>query len=273
MKTASFLTIVLLFFAFQGFSQEDESDDSFVLSGKIINAENNEGISFAHVGLGDSYWGVICDSLGFFHIRVYPEQKLKISALGFKEQVTDIVLPVNGEKEVFQEIYMDRESYLLQEVDVYSLGTWAEFSKKFVKMDTPKDKDASVAMNFGDFTMDEYKGRAMRRQGFGLSLGFGKKKAKGINLPSELDLINEQLLNEKYNRQLVADLTNESGKRLDILMKYINAKTNFTAQTRDYYIVTKIKQLHKEFLQENPDWDLNFTFTDSVEHVPNHLRP
>lgn len=270
----TFTTIFLLFLFLSSSFSQNKQDLSFIVSGKVINNETKEGVSYAHVGLDDTYWGIICDSLGFFRIRVNPDQKLKVSAMGFKGQVVGVATP-SVENEVFQEIFMEKESYMLQEVQVYSLGSWSDFKEQFVKGKAPDDPDASLAMSFGDFTSDEYTGRAIRRQGAGVSFGFGngKKKFKGMKVPSRLEEIHAILLAEKYNRDIVADITKEHGSRLDLLMKYINSRSSFSHQTSDMYIVRKIKQLHKEFLQENPEWDDNFSYADSVGNIKNHLRP
>ncbi|WP_171594195.1 carboxypeptidase-like regulatory domain-containing protein [Marinifilum caeruleilacunae] len=273
MKT-TISTIILLILLINTALSQNKQDQTFIVSGKVINSETKEGVSYAHVNLDDTYWGIICDSLGFFRIRVNPDQKLKVTAMGFKAQVVDIQTP-SVENEIFQEVYMDKESFMLREVKVYSFGSWNEFKEQFVKSKAPEDPDASLAMSFGDFTKDEYTGRALRRQGAGVSFGFGngKKKYKGMKVPTRLEEIHAGLLAEKYNRNIVADITKEHGKRLDILMKYINSRSSFTHQTSDLYIVRKIKQLHKEFLKENPDWDYNFSYADSLGKIQNHLRP
>ncbi|WP_054716566.1 carboxypeptidase-like regulatory domain-containing protein [Marinifilum fragile] len=273
MKTTISTIFLLLLTISNSFSQ-DHKDQTFVVSGKVINSETKEGISFAHVNLDDTYWGVICDSLGFFRIRVNPDQKLKVTAMGFKAQLVDVQTP-GVEKELFQEIIMDQESYMLQEVQVHSFGSWNDFKEQFVKAKVPADPDASLAINFGDFTMDEYAGRAMRRQGAGISLGFGnrKKKFKGMKIPTKLEEIHTTLLSEKFNRNLVAEITKENGNRLDILMKYINSRTSFSYQSSDMYIVRRIKELHKKFLQEDTDFQNNLSFTDTLGTIENHLRP
>jgi len=273
LKTAPILSIFFaVFLSINCFAQETKQDSSFVVSGKIINPENMEGISFAHIKLDHTYWGIVCDSLGFFRIRIQPEQKLHITAIGFKEQVVSINSP-SASDEVFQEIYIKQESYLLQEVNIYSLGTWADFKNEFVKKDLPKKENIAETFDYGNLKMDRAMANSLHKGGFGLSLGFNRKKAKGMHIPSPIEKLHEQFLKEKYNRELVAQLTNESGKRLDSFIKYINTNTHFNYQTSQYYIGNKIKQLYKNFLQKNPNWEYEFTYTDTLGSIPNHLRP
>nr|WP_320118066.1 carboxypeptidase-like regulatory domain-containing protein [uncultured Marinifilum sp.] len=274
MKTLSLSLLLVISFAFNMFAQ-DKSDLSFIVSGKVINSETNEGVSFAHINLDDTYWGIICDSLGFFHLRVNPDQKLKISAMGFKEQIVSIV-PPSVENKIFQEIYMEKESYMLKEVDVYSLGSWNDFKEQFVKQDTPEEENIASSFDFGNLKLAQAEAKTLKHQGFGMSFniwGSGKKRTKGLRTIDPLQDLHDRMLSEKYNRDIVAEITHESGTRLDLLMKYINSNTQFSYQTRDIYIVSKIKQLHNKFIESNPTWDYDFTYTDSLGHVPNHLRP
>ncbi|WP_421917945.1 carboxypeptidase-like regulatory domain-containing protein [Marinifilum sp.] len=271
MKT--YISSILLLLAFSSSFSQNKQDLSFIVSGKVINNETKEGVSFANVHLEDTYWGIICDSLGFFRIRVNPNQTLKVTAMGFKPQIVDIQTP-DLENEIFTEIVMEKESYMLSEVWVYSCGSWNDFKQQFLKAKVPADPDA-LGISFGDFTMDEYTGRATRRQGAGVSIGFGnfKKKFKGMKVPGRLEEVHSLLLAQKFNRNMVSEITNEHGNRLDHLMKYINSRTSFSYQSSDMYIFLRIKQLHKEFLQEKTDWDLDLTFTDSLGKIQNHLRP
>lgn len=253
---------------------QDKEDQTFVVSGKVINSETKEGISFAHVSLDGTYWSVICDSLGFFRIRINPDQKLKVRAMGFKPQIVAVQTP-SVEPEIFQEIKMEQESYMLRQVNVYSFGTWNDFKEQFVKEKLPEEEDIASSFDFGNLKLDLAEANTRRHGGFGLSFGAfgGKKKAKGMEVPTSIQVLHDQLLAEKYNRKIVAEITSEKGKRLDILMKYINSRVRFTYRTSDIYITTKIKQLYKDFLNEDPDSSYNFTYTDTLGKIQNHLRP
>ena len=66
--------------------------------------------------------------------------------------------------------------------------------------------------------------------------------------------------------------TKESGKNLDLFMKYINLKSKFTHRTSDYYIMNKIKQLYKDFQQEDPEFKNSLNDSDEEETINNHLR-
>lgn len=280
MKT-SLLTIFLsLFFLFGAYSQEEENDNSFIVSGKVINSETLEGVSFANVNLHGTYWGIICDSAGFFRLRVHPDQNLRISALGFQEQFVSITPPKAEEDEVFQEVFMEQGSILLEEVNIYSLGTWAQFKENFIKEDLPEDENIATTFDFGNLKLAQAEANSLNRQGFGFNLldginavrSIGKKRRarKGIVEMTDWQL---RILQQKYNKEVISELTHESGYRLDQLMEYINTKQRFTHQTSEMYIGVRIKQLYKDFLQKKPQLENNLTYADSLGTIRNHLRP
>lgn len=259
-------------------SQEETQDSSFVISGKVINPETMKGISFSHVKIQDTYLGIICDSLGFFRLRIQPKQKLHISALGFKDQIIEIIPPSEANK-VFQDIFMIRESYLLEEVAVYSLGSWDEFKEKFIKTEVPKKENIASTFDYGNLNLALQESKSLSNGGFGIDLmdgvgllkSIGKKRRARRAKPIISDWQN-QILQSKYNKEIVAELTHESGNSLIVLMEYINSNSNFTHNSSELYIGNKIKQLYKNFLQERPQFEENYSLEDSVETINNHLR-
>ena len=278
----SILTIFLsLFFLSGAFSQEKENDNSFIVSGKVINSETLEGISFANVNLHGTYWGIVCDSAGFFRLRVHPDQDLRISALGFQEQFVNITPPKEEEEEeVFQEVFMEKGSILLEEVSIYSLGTWAQFREKFIKEDVPEEENLATTFDFGNLKLARAEANSLSGQGFGLnlldgihaikSIGKRRRARKGIVQMTDWQL---RILQQKYNKEIISELTHESGYRLDQLTEYINTKQRFTHQTSEMYIGVRIKQLHEDFLREKPQLENNLSYADSLGTIRNHLRP
>lgn len=279
MKTSLITIFLSLFFLFGAFSQEEQNDDTFIVSGKVINPKNMEGISFANVNLQGTDWGIVCDSAGFFRLRIHRDQKLRISALGFKEQMVSIVAP-KVEQEVFQEILMEKGSILLEEVSIYSLGTWSQFKENFIKTDLPEDENIAETFDFGNLNLVRAEANSLNRQGFGLNLLDGirairsiGKKRRARNGIVEMTDWQLRILQQKYNKEVVSELTHESGFRLELLMEYINSNQNFTYQTSEMYIGVRVKQLYNDFLQEKPQFENNLSFTDSLGPVRNHLRP
>jgi len=262
-------------FPFLSDAQEAENDDSFILAGKVVDVATLEGIPYSHIKLDDTYWGVICDSLGFFKVRVHPNQSLKVSSMGFGEQIIPITAEVT-DGQAFQEVPLEKASYMLEEVDIYSLGTWNQFKHSFVQTKLPEEKNVTGGWDFGNLKQFMQAEFAMARPGAGVGISINRKfkdrKQREYVAKLESQEAKIELLKAKFNKQIVQDLTHETGERLEALMIYISAREKFTYQTRDYYIQMKVKSLYDEFVLEyRVDRD-DYALGDSIERIPNHLR-
>jgi hypothetical protein len=210
-------------------------------------------------------------------LRVHPNQKLKVSALGFKEQVVN-VNPPDGDKEVFQEIRLEKESILIDEVNVYTLGSYSDFKKGFIKKDAPEEEDLSESFDFGNLTKDQKEAIAAKRDGVGVNLTGGINALKSIGskrrerkAPVVMTDWQLSILREKFNKQIIADITHESGSRLDDIMEYINDKEDFTYKTTELTIINRIQIRYKEFLEEGPkEKEVD---NESSGPTTNNLRP
>lgn len=268
---ATILLLPLLFLSIIKISaQTDQTNQKFILSGKIIEPETKEGVAYANITIENSYTGVICDSLGFFRLQVYPEQNLIISALGFREQVYTCSKEID-ESEKFVEILLTRTSFMIKEVSVYRPGTWAQFKANFVSYKFPRDSNEVI--------VDLRLPHQMRSSGTNISLsngnvgaGFGfnnnKKQRKAMEKVHEMSIseYKQEILTGNFNKGLVSQITKETGKRLDALMVYINDHQNFSYQTSSYYIGCRVVQLHERFLAKYPlDYDFKYlSYNDSI---------
>lgn len=273
----SILLLPLLLLIINTFAQQNQTNTTFILSGKVINPETKKGIAFAHIKIEDSSWGKICDSLGFFHLRVHHEKNLVITAIGYKMKIYNTGSHAK-ESEIFVEIPMQQESYMIQEISVYHPGTWAEFKSNFLSCKLSRDTIASIMNIKSHFGGGNRGGTTLHVGKGGIGAGFGinnsAKKRKAMQKVQEMKISESKrvLLAQKYNRQMVGLLCKESGKRLDALMAYINDRNNFTYQTSAYYIGCRVKQLYGEFLKKFPPLKQfnDLTLSDTV-NIPKSL--
>lgn len=265
--------IICLFFI-SGFAKaQEKTTTDFVLSGKVIDKETRKGIAFAHIKIDKTFYGTICDSLGFFHLRLTPKQKIKISALGYKTET--LTIQPSEEGDVFKEIAMQKNSYMIKEVNVYAFGTWNDFKHKFIKEKLPEEEEsiidekaiAAIAKSAARY------GNTQRRSEGGIGVGIGiplsRKDRKSLKLKKFI--ASENSLVQKYNKEMVAQLTKEKGKRLEYLLLYINSKAKFTSNSDEKYIIKEVLRLHQAFLHENIDTSKYYSFFDSLP-ASNHLR-
>ncbi len=261
--------IICIFFI-SGFTKaQEKTTTDFVLSGKVIDKETQKGIAFAHIKIDETFYGTICDSLGFFHLHLTPAQKIRISALGYKTE--NLTIQPSEEGAIFKEIAMQKNSYMLNEVNVYAFGTWNDFKHKFIKEKLPEEEKSiinekaivAIAKVAADY------GNTERREGFGVSFPLSRKDRKSIKLKKFI--ASENRLEQKYNKEMVAQLTKEKGKRLEYLLLYINSKAKFTSNSDEKYIIKEVLRLHQAFLHENIDTSKYYSFFDSLP-TSNHLR-
>jgi hypothetical protein len=271
LKTKILVLPLLLLSIFKISAQTNQTEQTFILSGKIIEPESKEGVSYANITIENSYAGVICDSLGFFRIQVYPKQNLIISALGFREQVYTCSKEIN-ESEKFVEIPLTRTSFMIKEVNVYRPGTWSQFKANFVSYKFPRDSNEVIVDLKLPNQLRSTGGTNIRLANGNIGAGFGfnnnKKQRKALEKVHEMSIseYKQEILTGNFNKDLVSQITKETGKRLDALMVYINDRQNFSYQTSSYYIGCKVKQLHDKFLAEYPlDYDFKYlSYTDSI---------
>lgn len=278
MKSIYFTLILLssfVLFPIISYAQNIEEEESFTLSGKVIDAATLEGIPFSHIKIDGTYWGVICDSLGFFKVSIKPNQNLKVSSIGYAE----IIVPITSEitdGAAFQEISLDRMSYMLEEVDIYSLGTWEQFKENFVKMELPDDSNIADGWNFGNMKQHMQAALAMARPGAGIGFSmngkFKDRKQREHVAKLKSREFKVEILKSKFNRQLVEDITREKGVRLEALMVYITEREHFTYQTRDTYIQQRIKACYDAFVLEYVEGEYEYALDDTTKTLRNHLR-
>ncbi len=258
-------------------AQNLEEEGDLILSGKIIDANTQNGIPFSHIKINDTYWGVISDSLGFFKVLIKPNQRLKVSALGYAEMLVPVTTKVT-DGVAFQEIFLEKMSYMLDVVDIYSLGTWNQFKENFIKMDLPEEKNIAANFNYGNLKAIYGTKEVLIpgvASGFGIGIGLNGKSKDQISRERVAHLKSNEykvtILKNKFNKQLVKDITKEKGSRLEAFMIYVAEKERFTYQTNDIYIQKRIKELYNTFLLEYVD--STYTMEDTIENLRNHLRP
>lgn len=88
-------------------------------------------------------------------------------------------------------------------------------------------------------------------------------KAKEANLDK---------LNLKFNKQIVHEITQLSGDKLEIFMLYIKKREHFSYQTSDIYIQQRIKKHYQEFILEYVEGEYEYALEDSTRTLRNHLR-
>lgn len=209
---------------------QTDSTSSKVLKGIIVDDSIGIELPFAHLWNERTRMGAISNESGEFIIRAESQDTLVFSALGYKG---DSIVVLDSTLNDVLVIRLKSKKYELAEVVVRRWSSYAAFKHDFLNLELPgaeiEPLKAQIQMSATAAALEADYERAVKetmKGGFGFrsSLGAGvnrdkERKAKLDNLKKR-----EQIIAEKFNRVLVADLTKLEG---DALTEFI-ASCNFS---------------------------------------------
>lgn len=258
-KLVFVLLILLLTSKLDAFSKPTELDSIISISGQIIHADSLTPIPLATISIKRTKKGIICDSVGVFHLQVQQYDTLRISALGYKKIEWAIPLIINPEFPPFFQIKLEDISYLLDEVQIHALGTWDEFKDEFLKTKIV-DKNP-ISKNITDqlapyntkkpnIVPAQYRPKREGKMGvvsaiFAPTDFLHNKFSKSEKAKKKLSKIirnegNLKKISLKYNAEIISDATGLTGKELIDFMEFSGAKINVTANSSDYQVMKQI---------------------------------
>ena len=250
----SMLTTSLL-----SYSNTIEQDSIISISGQIIHPDSLRPIPLATVSIKRTRKGVICDSLGVFHLQVQQYDTLRISALGYKKIEWAIPLIINPDFPPFFQIKLEDISYLLDEVEIHALGTWDEFKDEFIK--TKLTDKNPISKNITDqlapyntkkpnLVPARYRAKREGKMGvvsaiFAPTDFLHNKLSKSEKAKKKLSKIirnegNLKKISKKYNAEIVSDATGLKGDDLIDFMEFSGAHINVTPNSSDYQVMKQI---------------------------------
>jgi len=116
------------------FATSQKNNSVISISGKVIKSNSTTAIPLAHIIIKGSNRGVICDSLGVFHLQIKYSDTLQISAIGYNSKEWSIPCSFKENNTGLFYIPMKEKNYLLDQVTVHGLGTWNDFKYNFLKL-------------------------------------------------------------------------------------------------------------------------------------------
>ena len=239
---------------------EKASQDSIIsISGQIIHADSLSPIPLATISIKRTKKGIICDSLGVFHLQVQQYDTLRISALGYRKIEWAIPLIINPDFPPFFQIKLEDISYLLDEVEIYALGSWDDFKDEFLKTKITDKNPISknITSQLAPYNTKKpnvvparYRPKREGEMGvvsaifaptdflhnkFSKSEKSKKKLAKIIRNEGNLKKISS-----KYNARIVSDATGLKGDELLDFMEFSGSHITVSAKSSDYYVMKQI---------------------------------
>ena len=206
----------------------------------------NEPVVNAHILNGGLSIGTTSDSLGFFTIIMRRQDSLKITAIGYHE--THFSLPTFWPSDMYSKaIFIREKSYLIEAVSIHGLGSYEQFKQKVLNA-IPPDPPAARNIEYLDMVVTE---EAVKydavRVGFNFSIK-SKEERSQIKLDQMLEeQKKKQRINEKFNEDIIGELTGLSGARLKNFMDYCNLSEEFILNSSEYLILATVKQIYEEY--------------------------
>ncbi len=274
--------LLLLSSSYYSFSESTKIDSIISISGQILHSESLTSIPLATITIKRTRKGAICDSLGIFHLQIQLYDTLRISALGYKPKEWMLPAKNNSNNPVFT-IKLDEISYLLKEVRVSSWKNWTDFKEEFIRTKAPKEDELEINFKMSEVDMRNIKDAIAvnNNQSFdfagaliyyGIKL-FEKKKIPEVVFSKEIQELHEQILAEKYNNKIIKQLTNQEDSELEKLREFINRNTNFTYETNEITIQTKVVELYEKYKNSIDITKFHQFKIDTLRKIPNHLKP
>ena len=250
MKTERYiLSLIMLTFICQVSVSQEIQQKRFPLKGTVIDKSTGETIPFVTIFNEGSRSWTLTDEDGEYSIPVSKGDTLVYTAIGFFGELYkvkgDSVLRNN-------KIYLTSQSYDIQEVKIIGYKDYDAFKEAFLNLDLPTSKEEIVKQNLNQAGIIAAKDAAYQKRaddkfsnpgiGIGFSLGRTVAEEKTLKQKWEQEEAMQYVIDKKFNRKIVFDLTKLEDDELTDFIGYCNFSMDYLYNTNEYDILEKIMQ-------------------------------
>ena len=242
---------IILFFALitgninRSFGQLYFPEDMVKITGQVVDASTNAGLSSVQVLNFRVHGGTMSDNSGNFSIQADPSDTLTFKLLGYQERK----IPVKNllsEKEL-PKIALTVIRYAIPEVQVEGKAIHMNFGIGGKQNPLPSE------LRSEDFNSKPGVLSAIFNPLGYLHYNLSKSEKEKRNMLAVLHSEREwKLISLVYNKDVVQKLTSLKGEELDDFMAYCNAYSDFNANVTVYEVHKKIKDLLIEYKRNHP---------------------
>jgi hypothetical protein len=240
-------TLCLLSIFFTVRSQKGHSDLSENLEGYIIDEKTLGQIPLVHIYNERTHKTGVSDTIGNFRLKVKNGDTLVFSAIGYFLKTIYITDSLLREETVL--IELSPRIYKISEATVYALGTYEQFKQKVLALKLPETKTDKLRKYLRDLSKKTGKEVKYQQEMDKLTQG-GVLFSVPILSPEEKEMIKlkkilekekvQKIINEKFNREIVADLTGLKEEDLTEFIVFCNFSEKFLLETNQYDILVKV---------------------------------
>ncbi len=232
-----------------GYSEQPEN-----LKGFIFDETNLGYIPLVHIYNERTRRTSVSDTSGSFSIKVKNGDTLVFSAIGYFLKTLYITDSVLNEKMVF--IELSPRTYEISEARVYALGTYEQFKQKVLALRLPETKTDILRKYLNDLSKETGKEVKYNQEMDKLTQG-GVLLAVPIRSPEEIEMLKLKkilekekvwkIIDEKYNREIVAGVTGLKDDDLTEFMVFCNFSEKYLLETNQYDILIRVLEKLEEY--------------------------
>lgn len=226
-----------------------------IKNGRVIDSEDATGIHGAHIQNLSQQKFTVSNQEGYFHLPVRAGDSIWISCIGF-ESIGYVVGKKWMEKEVIR-FRMHPDTILLDAVTIYKMPTERQFKRQILDhqpVDTsfrvfgmPENIPLVTEEEFQNDQFNLYSGRSPIGMIYSRFSKKEKEKRKMIEILSEQK--DRSIIKEKFNREIVAQITELEGDDLTDFISFCDFKEDFLLNSTQFQIAEAIAAKYKEFIK------------------------
>lgn len=236
-------------------SAQTDSSESKLLSGVILDDSLGHVIPFAHLWNERTRMGGISDDSGIFHISIRKLDTIYFSALGYQNK--KIVIP-DSSGDLLLEIRLQPKKYEINEVVVRRFGTYESFKQQVLNYRVPETETtrlrAHLAVAATNAAIESDQERINRQKmstgGFGVTSSMGAGINREKQRMEHLARLKKrtQIINQKFNREMVGEITKLEGEALTHFMAFCNFSEEYLYKADLYSIIETIHKKYSAYL-------------------------
>ncbi len=216
------------------------------IKGQIIDSLDGNPVPFGAIVKARTHRGTMCDSKGYFSIKVYNTDSLLFSAIGYTDELFQIPSSYNSDSILI--VKVRPKVLLLDEVEV--TGNAPKIC--IDDLGTGKPVDISPELRGDDYnskpTFSDFKNHQISVLHYYLGHREIEKRKTRAAMKEQLEW---EKLASIYNKDLVMSLTGLNSLQADTFMIYLNSKDLFSAQSTKYEIIKMIQTQYNNYRDKN----------------------
>ena len=252
MNRLSAAVLLMLIISSQKVDGQTDSISTRILSGNIIDDSLEYALPNVHLWNETAGRGAVSNDSGAFHIVVRNRDTILFSAIGYEPYVM-VVSPSSTQTET---VRLTPRTYLIDEVVIRRFSSYESFIYQVVHLDLPEDPVSNEMREYIQESstaaaLEADRERAIRdkieRFGYTTPLGKGIDPAKAFQEKMMRQKKREQVIQAKFNRELVGDITHLEGDELTEFIAMCDFSEPYLYETDLYTIVEDIYTRFQEY--------------------------